>query len=112
VKVEERSRSSVLKLFRVSQKGGDLEEGWLERRFFRNSRPKRRLRISSQFIRTERRRADLHPYRRLLTDVVPEALREEPGLQPSSDPGPGVTVKFVNISLRAVASKFFHSFLF
>jgi hypothetical protein len=25
VKVEERSRSSVLKLFRVSQKGGDLE---------------------------------------------------------------------------------------
>jgi hypothetical protein len=48
-----------------------------------------------RFFRTERRRADLHPRRRLLTDVVPEAPLEEPGLQPSPDQGPGGTVKFV-----------------
>jgi hypothetical protein len=38
---------------------------------------------SLRFIRTECRRADLHPHRRLLTDVVAEGLLEEPGLQPS-----------------------------
>jgi hypothetical protein len=53
-----------------------------------------------RFFRTERRRADLHPRWRLLTDVVPEALLEELGLQPSPDPGPGGTVKFVIYSIE------------
>ncbi|KAH0816599.1 hypothetical protein GEV33_006191 [Tenebrio molitor] len=40
-----------------------------------------------RFFRTERRRAGLHPHRRLLDDVVPEAHLEEPGLQPPLYPG-------------------------
>ncbi|KAJ3625208.1 hypothetical protein MTP99_018770 [Tenebrio molitor] len=57
-----------------------------------------------RFNRTELRRADLHPHRCLLTDVVPEALSEEPGLQPSLGPSPGVAVKFVfqNLSFLIV----------
>jgi hypothetical protein len=53
------------------------------------------------FNRTELRRADLHPHRCLLTDVVPEALSEEPGLQPSLGPSPGVAVKFVYHFIKA-----------
>jgi hypothetical protein len=48
-----------------------------------------------RFNRTEHRRADLHTHQCLLTDVVPEALPEEPGLQPLLGRSPGVTVKFV-----------------
>jgi hypothetical protein len=48
-----------------------------------------------RFNRTERRKADLHLHRCLLTDVVPEALLEEPGLQASLGPSPGEIVKFV-----------------
>jgi hypothetical protein len=47
-----------------------------------------------RFFKTERRRAGLHPHRRLLDDVVPEAHLEEPGLQPPLYPGPGRTMKF------------------
>jgi hypothetical protein len=46
-----------------------------------------------RFNRTEHRRAHLHTYQCVLTDIVPEALPEEPGRQPLL--GPGVTVKFV-----------------
>jgi hypothetical protein len=48
-----------------------------------------------RFNRTDPRRTDLHKHQCLLTDVVPKALPEEPGLQPSLGPSPGGTVKFV-----------------
>jgi hypothetical protein len=54
-----------------------------------------------RFNRTERRRVALHPHRCLLTDLVPEALSGEPGLQPSLGPSPGVAVKFVYHFVKA-----------
>jgi hypothetical protein len=69
--------SEVLQVFQTQARTADL-------------RPHR-----GRFNRTERRRADLHPHRCLLTDVVPEALSEEPGLHPSLGSSPGVAAKFV-----------------
>jgi hypothetical protein len=54
---------------------GGVEEGWLERRFFRNSRLKRGLRISDPTAKVLQNlipKSVPYPRRRLLTDVVPE----------------------------------------
>jgi hypothetical protein len=54
-----------------------------------------------RFNKTERQRAALHLHRCLLTDVVLEALSEEPGLQPSLGSSPGVAAKFVYHFIKA-----------